>query len=247
MKSTPSCEPLNDLTKPNHDAAEFSDPLLSLARGLKRGSGFSLFFAVCNKPVEREALIQLLTKSLPELTLERIDLNPRDDSLEQDPLDLMETQLPHPKGPVLVTGLEKLAPMSHPARPINRYLALEALNFRRPEWPLKILQPVVFWIPEYLIKLISRHAPDFWAWRSKTLHFPDLPDDRVHPVIHGELRLALVDGRMTDENRRKRVEELRQRVHETQNSNDSFVKWSFGWHVCIHPFFRQFSCVWRVR
>lgn len=61
-------------------------------------------------------------------------------------------------------GLENVMPSTDP------YRALGQLNERRGRYQ-QLTRPVVFWVPEYVLRLIATKAPDFWAWRSGVYEF----------------------------------------------------------------------------
>jgi hypothetical protein len=46
----------------------------------------------------------------------------------------------------MLVDLEKAIPSSVPYHPI-----LQSLNMSRPEWPMRVGQPVVFWVADYLV------------------------------------------------------------------------------------------------
>lgn len=214
MRSTLSSAPSTALGE-SEDTTAVAESLSSLARGVARARGFALFIAVCNRPAEREALIGVLRDALPDLSLHRVEVPPHADDL----LAEVTSQAPLAEGPILVTGLERATPSDRSTHPI-----LEHLNLQRPEWPRRIAQPVVLWVPEYVLALLSRYSPDFLDWRSDTVYFPDLQAERVEYLAIEQLRPSLVDGRMPVQARRDRVAELRQRLAETAGTQDRAVK-----------------------
>jgi len=110
------------------------------------------------------------------------------------------------RGPVMVVGLETSCPSAAPEQPV-----LRALNLSRPEWPERLPRPVVLWVPEYLLKLLAREAPDFLDWRSDTLYFAEPTVEELRPLDSrlwgGAARLSL-----PLEERLERLTELRSRL-----------------------------------
>lgn len=198
---------------PDDNASLVGDSLRSLRHGLSLADGFALFVAVCNTPADRDQLIRALGESLPGTRLLTVRVN--EDTV--DPLDEIRLQVgPAPEGPVMLVDLEKAIPSSQKYHPV-----LQALNWSRPEWP-SIGQPVVFWVADYLVGLMGRGAPDFFDWRSDTLFFPALTTDELQPFL-SESWKGGSDGRMSERQRRARIQELHSRISTTSNSDHSFV------------------------
>lgn len=85
-----------------------------------------------------------------------------------DVLSAVEAQLPadlDARAAIMVLDLEAAAPSSAP-RP-----ALAHLNVSRPAWRERLPHVIVFWVPEYLVALLGREAPDFMDWCSGFLDF----------------------------------------------------------------------------
>ena len=140
----------------------------ALRRGLLRSEGFALYVAVCNSPADRGRLIAMLSEAMPGVTLHTVSIGAK----SIDPLEEALAQLPgEPAGTVMFLGLEKAVPSTVTDHPI-----LQSLNLRREEWPAQLPCPVVFWVPEYVAGLLGRKAPDFFDWRSDTVHFPALTE-----------------------------------------------------------------------
>ena len=127
--------------------------------------------AVCNRPIDRTALILHLAESMPGVTLQTIPL----DEKTTDPLAEIERQTDSAgTGPIMLVGLENAVSSSAGDHPV-----LRTLNLRREEWARKVPHPVVLWIPAYVLGLLGRAAPDFLDCRRDTLHFD--------PLAEGEL------------------------------------------------------------
>lgn len=200
-----------------------AETLRALRRGLQRARGFALFVAVCNSPADRDEFIKLLGDALPGVPLQKVLLGP--DTL--DPLDETLRQLDgEPKGPVMITGLEKAAPSAQ-----QDHSVLHLLNMQRPEWAAKLPQPVVLWVPEFLLGFLGREAPDFLDWRSDTFHFPPLAGLDA-TALHAETWKGGTDARMPEKDRRERIRELQSRIATHDGSEDPVVnEANIGWLV----------------
>ena len=187
------------------------ESLRSLWRGLARADDFALFIAVCNSPADRTRYIELLKESLPGVHFHIVALNagscdPLEETIRQTGGKL--------RGPVMLTGLESAAPSQEDFRPV-----LQVLNVQRPKWPEKIPRPVVLWIPDYLLGLMGREAPDFLDWRSDTIFFPPLSEPALI-AMDSTAWAGGTDGRMAEPDRRERIRELRSRLAAHSSSDD---------------------------
>ena len=213
MNSIPSSAPFLDSSR-WAEATETTDVLRTLARGVTRARAFALFFAVCNRPGGRDQLIAMLGAALPETNLHRVELTAH----TTDVLAEVCRQTPQPQGPVLVVGLEQAVPSDTPHHPV-----LATLNLQRPLWPERVAQPVIFWVPQYLLGFLEREAPDFFDWRSDTLAFPDLAEAEVDHLRHYVWTPA-VDGSLSLEARQARTQELRLRLEQSPHSDDPVAR-----------------------
>jgi tetratricopeptide (TPR) repeat protein len=179
-----------------------------------RAKGFALLVAVVRNPAQRQQLIQLLGEAMLGTKLQTVVLG----SQSTDILEEIQKQLgSEPAGPVMVVGFEDAVPSDAANHPI-----LNALNLRRPDWPQRVPQPVVFWVPEFLLGILARSAPDFMDWRSDTIHFPE-----VEPAQFEILKSATwgggADTRMSAAARMERVRELRSRITSNEHQQDPAI------------------------
>ena len=151
-----------------HDAltisAENQAILQHLARALELAEGFTLLFARCNLPAQRDdALARLATQGH---ALRRLDIGPRDSVIAR----LLEEDARAPANSSLhVCNLETQMPHGEPHPPV-----LERLNLTR-NILRNLHHPVVFWLREENLTHMARGAPDFWAWRSGVFEFAPEP------------------------------------------------------------------------
>lgn len=203
---------ISQITEAGSAAAE---PLRALRRGLARADGFALYVAVVKTPAQRNQLITLLGEAMPGMKLQTVTIGKE----ATDILDEIHRQLGSKiSGPVMVVGLEDLLSSDTQSHPI-----LNSLNLRRSDWPQLIPQPVVFWLPEYLLGLFARSAPDFLDWRSDTLHFPDTEIDQFQ-VLHSATWEGGMDTRMPAIARIERIKELESRITTNENNIDPVIR-----------------------
>lgn len=151
---------------------------------------------------------------MPGVEIETVNL----DADIQHPLDAVLAQVePSKAGPVMVLGLERSNPSSAKERPI-----LYALNMSRPDWAKELSRPLVFWVPEYLLGLMGREAPDFLDWRSDTLFFPESFDEGFI-ALESAVWLGDFGQSLPESQRRARMNELSVRLANQENSKDSVV------------------------
>jgi tetratricopeptide (TPR) repeat protein len=182
---------------------------------LTRADGFALYVAVVKTPAQRNQLISLLGEAVPAAKLQTVIIRAE----TTDILDEVQKQLGgKPSGPVMVVGLEEALHSDTENQPI-----LNALNLRRPDWPQLVPQPVVFWVPEYLLGILARSAPDFLDWRSDTLHFPDFEPAQFQ-VLQSATWGRGLDTRMPADTRFERIKELESRIASNEHSNDPGIR-----------------------
>jgi len=184
--------------------------LQALRRGLARSDGFGLFLAVCDNPVTRDGLIGVVGDSMPGRNIQTVKLAPETlDALAA----IRESIGARPGGPVMLVGVEEAVDPGAASHPL-----LASLNLNRPEWP-SLGQPVVFWVPERLVGLLLREAPDFFDWRSDTLYFPEVAATQFR--VLGERAWPFgADPNLAADDRRRRVAELLARIAASRGSDD---------------------------
>lgn len=72
--------------------------------------------------------------------------------------------------------------------------ALRALNIRR-EYLVNNSIRVVFWLTEYEAAAVAHGAPDFWAFRHRSVDFMDLPEPQMAAQVSRELAWTGADNR----------------------------------------------------
>jgi tetratricopeptide (TPR) repeat protein len=180
-----------------------------MARMLRRSHGqFALAFARCNSPVQRASLVATLRDSLAALDIHiaEVTLSGPDADI---PAELAAAGTPSTNAgtPLFVYGLESLMP-SDPLsdKPSEaQYRALAQLNERRGRYQT-LARPLVFWVPEYALRLVAEVAGDFWGWRSGVFEFATEPE-----VLRGtyERELTLPFMEMTNLTRAEKEARIR--------------------------------------
>ncbi len=159
-------------------------------------------------------LIEHLAESMPGVTVQTVSLSAQ----TTDPLEEALGQVdPNMAGPVMLVGWEDAVPSAAKDHPV-----LYALNLRRQEWPQKLPRPVVFWVPEYLLGLLGREAPDFLDWRSDTVHFDTLTEEDLLPFRSAEWAGGS-DEYLPTPARRERIRELHSRLTVAAHTDDPAV------------------------
>jgi tetratricopeptide (TPR) repeat protein len=196
------------------EAGQIAEPLRALRRGLSHADRFALYIAIVKTPVQRNQLISLLQEAIPMTRLLTVTIRPDTTDILDEILKQLGTKI---SAPIMVVGFDDVFSTDTKNHPI-----LHSLNLRRPDWPLFIKQPVVFWVPEHLLGIFSRAAPDFLDWRSDTLHFPDLHPADVQ-VLDSAIWEGGVDSRMPVDARLERIKELESRVNANEHSHDRVI------------------------
>ncbi len=189
----------------------------ALRRAIVRAKGFTLLLAICNRDDRRERLLQRLSESLPsQLNAVTIDAECTD-VLER----VLATVGHDNRTPMAVSGLDAGIDEDECAHP-----RLASLNQRREDWRDLVPVPVVFWVPEYLLRPLARGAPDFLDWRVGTFFFLDDPVVPTNVFRHLD---QLEVWRLNAEDRHHRIGELRDlisRYSAPANENASaIIRW----------------------
>jgi tetratricopeptide (TPR) repeat protein len=170
--------------------------MLTFSRGT-----FSLSFAVCNSPALRDFLIDLLRRDCPGLHVQTISPGCTD----------ILAEAASPVGPddlpgLFLAGLESCVSSSQTDHPI-----LRVLNASREAWAGKFRCPVVFWVPEYVMRILYRQARDLMAWRSHQFEFGPEPADLGRADSLSVLDDSLA-ANLSFEEKRFRIAELEGRI-----------------------------------
>jgi tetratricopeptide (TPR) repeat protein len=140
--------------------AESQTELAALKRALGMADGFALYVARANTVVLRRQIIADLRANLSRPVVE-LTLSPDEPPYEQ----IAPVAKSAPADAILsVDGLDVLAPSADPD------WFLKHLNWRRAAYR-KLAHPLLLWVPEYLLRLMMEHAPDFFDWHSGFYEF----------------------------------------------------------------------------
>ncbi len=165
---------------------------------------FSLSVAVCNSPALRDYLIQRL--QLDHGGIEVVHL-PRD---TPDVLNAARDATKSTKPTALfLTNLEASVPSER-----ESHMVFRRLNASRELWPNAFQCPVVFWLPEYAVRLLSVEARDFWSWKSHQFEFVSeeaTASAGIADRFTGDFSAA---ANLSNDEKRFRIAELEQRIAE---------------------------------
>jgi tetratricopeptide (TPR) repeat protein len=135
--------------------------LAALRRMLTLSEGtFSLSVAVCNSPALRDHIIAHIKTEFP--SIEVVALN--QDTV--DVLDLVRRQV-RQQSPqaIFIIDIEKALATG------GKDKVLQGLNVSREPWRSLYQCPVVLWMGDYVVELLSTYARDLWSWVSHTFEF----------------------------------------------------------------------------
>ncbi|KAF5432236.1 Tetratricopeptide (TPR) repeat [Candidatus Methanophagaceae archaeon] len=144
---------------------EFED----LVHALEWSNEFAIYFAVVNPPLIRKQTAEELKISLDEKEIKVHSLEL--DSSHFDLLSIITQKVPsyclrgaetEIRSVLFIFGAEEAIA----ADADNRRLFFDCLNWQRDKLRETIACPIVIWLPEFALRILTLEAPDFWAWRS---------------------------------------------------------------------------------
>ena len=151
----------------NSKPADNATQRATLARELRVARGFTLIFALCNTADERARQIAALKAELPDLNIQKVPVRRKIPHL----LDVLRATLEDPlPDAVFVYGMENW--LRGHSNPRSNPFVLN-LNAARNHFSADCPCPLVFWIPEFLFRLMIGGAPDFVSVRSGLYVFSD--------------------------------------------------------------------------
>jgi tetratricopeptide (TPR) repeat protein len=153
---------------------EFED----LVRALEWGNEFAIYFAVVNPPLIRKQTAEELKRSLDEkgVKVHSLEL----DSSYFDLLSIIPEKVPsyclrgaetEIRSVLFIFGTEEAIA----ADADTRRLFFDCLNWQRDKLRETIACPLVIWLPEFALRILTLEAPDFWAWRSGVYYLEPKP------------------------------------------------------------------------
>lgn len=153
---------------------EFED----LVHALEWSNEFAIYFAVVNPPLIRKQTAEELKRSLDEKEIKVHSLEL--DSSYFDLLSIITEKVP----PYCLRGAETKirsvlftfgAEEAIAADADTRRLFFDCLNWQRDKLRETIACPMVIWLPEFALRILTLEAPDFWAWRSGVYYLEPEP------------------------------------------------------------------------
>jgi len=207
---------LSDL--PDYDADQEYQALL---RAVRRQQGFGIIFVRCS-PDRGDRLIKDLTRDLPRKRCDVLTLTeplPEGDFFSRAESFLAE----HPADVVFVQGLEHSLLDYEETKRQSGWTAAESrgyswkgvppilrnLNQQRDKFRNQLPVCFVFLVPLFLVRYLTRRAPDFFDWRSGVFEFREELAS-IEPKLE-ECQVADIDGLsdIPEQERVKRALEIR--------------------------------------
>lgn len=146
-------------------APDETEELARLGRALELAEGFTLLFARCNQPDQRQRLVARFREENQQVSIQEIHFSEPIRHL----LDELRICLRDPAPDVVfVSGLENSLPRAEAAHATPVVLNL---NAARNSFASVVHCPLVLWVPEYVLGAIMRGAPDFFSIRSGVYYF----------------------------------------------------------------------------
>jgi tetratricopeptide (TPR) repeat protein len=218
--SQPNRKKRNQPTSRKADVTCQAADLAAFRRMMQAASGtFSLSCALCHDLSLQSSLIQRLNAEFPDILIVTLPAN------VVDVLAHVQSQIATPPAAIFILGLESSISFES-----EDQLPLSLLNRSRESWE-HLHCPIVFWLAEYALARLTRHAPDFWRYRSHQFEF--IPDDPSLDKARLESfpRQNMVDG-LPYEEKLFRLSELQRRLEEAGNPPNSdllphVVLWSY--------------------
>ncbi len=180
-------------------------------RMLKISEGiFSISIAVCNSPALRTHLFKKITSKIEDIYI--LDV-PSDCNNIYDVA--MHTIPDHRCAAVFIYGMESLLDSTQ-----STHVILNILNASRELWKESFSCPVVFWLPEYAVTLLSQQARDFWSWCSHRFEFvAELVSPQMSILDHTSGDFALASN-LSETEKQFRIAELQDRIESVNFASD---------------------------
>ncbi|PID61847.1 MAG: hypothetical protein CR974_03995 [Gammaproteobacteria bacterium] len=159
-----------------------------LQRHVQRtGHNYSLYFAECNLPTLRPALLEAFSAGEANVLTVSIKDYPSEGKLHIDNwIGECIRESETPVDAVSIIDLEVLLPIFSEKTIIA---TVSEINWRRSSYQALGL-PLVFWLPSYALQLLAKHASDFYDWYTDVFVFEG--DERQLKVAQIEQRKTLV-------------------------------------------------------
>jgi len=164
----------------------------------------SLSIAVCNSPALRDHIIERIKTNAKGIKVIKI-LKEVKDIFE---FVKVKTDGEMPSS-IFILDVEKAVPSDS-----KDHKVLRALNVTRELWKANYSCPIIFWVPEYVATLISKHSPDLWSWVSHHFEFVSEQAGAISgksDAYAGDISLA---GSLDLDEKQFRIAELEQRIKE---------------------------------
>ena len=199
------------------DETEFK----TLVRSIKLSKGFSLFFARSNQIPEQKRLAENLEKEFPGKNIKVIYIEKPIEHL----LDTLRETLRNEKPYALILyGLNNSFPTKINSSK-NRFV--KNLNASRNSFPKIISCPLVLFLPDFAISALMQGATDFFSVRSNVFYFESKSADRENQISQIISSADYEIGSLTIEERKDRINTLKELIKEEQNVEGQFKLHSY--------------------
>jgi hypothetical protein len=136
--------------------------IVSLEAGI---GSLQIFIAVCDGDIQRAEIIHRYEQELaPNIKSYQVYLDPQEPSLRKAVADAISS---HENTIVTVLGAEALG-FFEQDESLKKF-------FGYLQWTREALRelhlPIILWVPEHILKLISKKSPDFWSWCNGVFQF----------------------------------------------------------------------------
>jgi len=164
-----------------------------------------LSVAVCNSPALRDHIIERIKSHSEGITVIKIAKEVTD--IFGFVKEKTDGESQSARTSIFILDVEKAVPSDNKDPKV-----LRALNVTRELWKANYSCPIVFWVPEYIATLISKHAPDLWSWVSHHFEFVSEQAGAIagkSDAYAGDIGLA---GNLDLDEKQFRIAELEQRI-----------------------------------
>jgi hypothetical protein len=145
----------------SHPLYRHTTEFARMNRAIRSGGGFRLLIAQYNSPQYRDLIMVRLERLHENSRILRVDQeNPSNFDIFQWHI----SELAEKSGVLYVLGLADWPSVSDSEW-------LPSLNQRRDGFAADCPIPLVFWLPDHLIKQLALQAPDMWSWRASVFDF----------------------------------------------------------------------------
>lgn len=173
-----------------------------LVRAVKFSKKHFLYFVCCNQVPKQNELIGEIKKSLKGKKIKLVKFKK---SITDLLAELQTRKFPEDCEAVFVQGLEYSISSDHKG---SENALIHNLNISRDSFKKYFSCPIFFWLPEYALIKITRHAPDFFSVRSGTFYFSSTAEQVTEQIFQSFTSGWVETSSMPVTEKLKRIETL---------------------------------------